>query len=213
MSGKLPISTDAAKQFVELLPELGWNFTAAYARVTGMKPGDAGTRKAAAHFLSRADVARMIRTRWQVAPDSKLTQEEAQGLLRALVYADPGNYLTVDRFGRGRYLSVQEFKDLPQSLRLVVEEFEVRSIRQDPDDPESADMEVVVVKLPKRVDALKVLAAIGGLLGGEKEREGAAAAAELLGRFAGAYARARDRVIEAGKTQTAKQLQLPGGTE
>lgn len=213
MSGKLPISTDQAKRFVELLPELSWNYTAAYARVTGMKPGDASTRKAAAHFLSRADVARMIRTRWQIAPDSKITQEEAQSLLRALVYADPGDYLTVDRYGRGRYLTVQEFKDLPKALRLVVEEFEVRNIKQDPDDPESADMEVVVVRLPKRVDALKVLAAIGGLLGGEKEREGAAATAELLGRFAGAYARARERVVEASKTQTAKQLQLPGGAE
>lgn len=213
MSGKLPMSPDAAKRFVELLPECGWNYTAAYAKVTGMRPGDASTRKAAAAFLTRADVARMIRTRWQVAPDSKVTQNEAQALLRALVYADPGDYLTVDRLGRGRYLTVQEFKELPQALRLVVDSFEVRTIKEDPEDPESAGMEVVVVTLPKRVDALKVLAAIGGLLGGEKEREGVAAAAELLGRFAGAYARARDRVIEAGKTQTARQLQLPGGSE
>jgi hypothetical protein len=202
MSSRLPLAAAQAKQFVELLPELGWDLTAAYAKVAGLDPKHVGTRKAAAAFTSRPDVALMIRRRWSIAPDSKVTQEEAQALLRGLIYADPGDYMVAgDGVMPGRWLNVAEFKALPKAVRCAVQSFEVLPNGE------------VRVTLPSRLDAIKLICTIGGLMGGEKERDAAEMAGALIDAVIAASQRAQQRIVEAGKSHTAKQLQLPGPSE
>lgn len=203
MQRRLPLPPAVCQTFVELLPSMGWDFTAAYAQVTGMKPGDASTRKAAAAFLSRPDVALLIRRRWSVSPDAKVTLEEANALLRALVYVDPGDFLTVDATTqRGRYLTVAEFKALPASVRRVVQHAELADLNGMP-------MDAVKVRLPSRLDAVKLLLGVGGLLGGEGVASAEQVASAVVDRMVEAAQRARARIEEAQKTITAKQLERP----
>lgn len=197
MASRLPIAPEQARRFVEILPEMSWDYPGAYAKVTGMKPGKPATRKAAAAFLSHPGVARMIRSRWGVAPDSKMAEGEAQALLRAIVYADATNYMVINN-GAARYMRLEEFQALPQAMRLCLDNVSLQAdgtIRFD---------------IPRRLESIKLLASISGLMNEDGDANVVKTAAAVVNAFVAAAERARELTAQAIQTRTAKQLMVPG---